>query len=115
SSYFIVIKHRNSIETWNNNPVSFSEATISYNFTDAATSAYGANLKPIAGKFVIYGGDINQDGQVDSGDMTPVDNDAAGFVTGYLSSDANGDGFVDTADMTLLDNNSSMFVGTITP
>lgn len=115
SSYFIVIKHRNSIETWNNNPVSFSEATISYNFTDAATSAYGANLKPIAGKFVIYGGDINQDGQVDSADMTPVDNDAAGFVTGYLNSDANGDGFVDTADMTLLDNNSSMFVGTITP
>lgn len=114
-SYFIVIKHRNSIETWNSSPVSFSGATISYNFTDAASSAYGANLKPIAGKFVIYGGDVNHDGQVDSADMTPVDNDAASFITGYLNSDTNGDGFVDTADMTLLDNNSSMFVGTITP
>lgn len=114
-SYFIVIRHRNSIETWSSSPVSFSGATISYNFTDAATSAFGGNLKLVSGKFVIYGGDVNQDGQVDSADMTPVDNDSSNFITGYLSSDCNGDGIVDTADMTLLDNNSSLFIALIVP
>ncbi|HPR27434.1 PKD domain-containing protein [Lentimicrobium sp.] len=114
-SYYIVIKHRNSIETWNATPLSFDQMSLSYNFSSSASQAFGNNLKPASGKYLIFGGDVNQDGSIDSGDMTPVDNDAANFISGYLSSDANGDGTVDTSDMTIVDNNASVFVGKITP
>lgn len=115
ASYYIVVKHRNSMTTWNGNPVSFTGATISYNFSTSAGQAYGNNLKPVSGKFVIYGGDVNQDGSIDSADLTPVDNDAFNYLTGYIATDANGDGSTDTADMSLLDNNISMYVGIIAP
>ncbi|MFH1120926.1 MAG: dockerin type I domain-containing protein [Bacteroidota bacterium] len=115
NNYYIVVKHRNSIETWSGNPVSFSNPLIAYDFTSSASQAYGGNMKPLSGKYVFYGGDVNQDGQVDSGDMTPVDNDASNFTSGYIASDANGDGTIDTADITILDNNSAEFVGAVTP
>lgn len=114
-SYYIVVKHRNSIETWNSSPVSFSGQLISYDFSTSAGQAYGGNLRLIAGKYVIYGGDVTQDDLVDSADITPVDNDSGNFETGYLVTDANGDGSVDTADMTILDNNSSEYIATVTP
>lgn len=114
-SYYIVIKHRNSIETWNNSPVSFAVGSVYYNFTSAASQAYGNNLKLISGKYVIFSGDVNQDGIVDTGDMTPVDNDSNNFLTGYLNTDINGDGTVDTGDMTILDNNATIFIGKIVP
>ncbi len=69
----------------------------------------------IDGYYAIYGGDVNQDGSADSGDMTPVDNDAANFESGYLPTDVNGDGSIDSGDMTLIDNNASLFVGSILP
>jgi len=47
--------------------------------------------------------------------MTPVDNDAASFETGYLVTDVNGDGTVDTGDMTIVDNNAAAFTRAITP
>jgi plastocyanin len=114
-NYYIVVKHRNSIETWNSSPVSFSGQLITYDFSTAASQAYGGNLRLIAGKYVIYGGDVTQDDLVDSADITPVDNDSGNFETGYLVTDANGDGSVDTADMTILDNNSSEYIATVTP
>lgn len=115
SDCFIVINHRNSIETWSSSPVSFTDASIDYNFTDAASRAWGGNLKPAGGVYLIFAGDVNQDGMVDTADMTVVDNDAQGFATGYLLSDVNGDGITDSADMTLLDNNAANFVSRMTP
>ncbi|HAH59405.1 MAG TPA: hypothetical protein DCL86_14770 [Bacteroidales bacterium] len=114
-SYYLAIKHRNSIETWNASPLSFENLTISYDFSSSQSQAYGNNLKLIGDKWVIYGGDVNQDGTVDIEDMTPVDNDAANFISGYLVNDINGDGMVDISDMTIVDNNAAMFVGKITP
>lgn len=115
AGYYVVIRHRNSIETWSNAPVSFSGSTVTCDFTDSASRAYGSNLKAIAGSFVIYSGDVNQDGVVDSADMTPVDNDAAIYLSGYLVTDVNGDGIIDTADMTILDNNSAFYISVIAP
>lgn len=115
SSYYFIVKHRNSIETWSATPVSLTSGTVNYNFTDNISKAYGSNLKNISGTYAIYGGDVNQDGFVDSGDMTPVDNDAASFVMGYLATDINGDGFIDSADMTIVDNNAASFISVITP
>jgi len=114
-NYYLVIRHRNSIETWSASPVSFSSTTTVYDFSTSATQAFGDNMKQIAEKFVLFGGDVNQDGLVDSGDMIPVDNDAAVFITGYIPNDSNGDGLIDSGDMILLDNNSAAFVNRIIP
>lgn len=114
-SYYVTVRHRNSIETTTAAPVSFAGSSISYNFNSPA-QAYGGNLLlMIDGRYVIFGGDVNQDGYIDTGDMSPVDNDAAAFVAGYLATDVNGDGFIDTADMTIIDNNGAAFVSTVTP
>lgn len=115
-SYYITVRHRNSIETVIALPVSFAGNVISYDFTDLASKAYGSNMLQMAdGKWAFYAGDVNQDGSVDTGDMSPVDNDAADYATGYLTTDVNGDDVVDTADMTIIDNNASIFVGSVTP
>ncbi len=114
-SYYITIIHRNSLETTTANPVSFAGNSISYDFSTAASQAYGNNLKGIGGTYVIYGGDVNQDDIVDTADITPVDNDSANFAAGYLVSDVNGDGITDTADMTIVDNNAAGYVGSVTP
>jgi len=115
ASYYIVVKHRNSIETWNKTPVSLGTGITSYNFTSSAGQAFGNNLKFISGKYVIYGGDVNQDGIVDAGDMSPIDNLSALAVLGYILEDVNGDGLIDASDMAIVDNNSSIAIGKITP
>ncbi|MBK6505196.1 MAG: hypothetical protein IPG02_05900 [Ignavibacteria bacterium] len=86
-----------------------------YNFTTAQAQAFGDNLKLKGTKWVIYGGDVNQDGAVDATDVQTIDNDAANFESGYVPTDLNGDGFVDGSDFTIGDNNASNFVGKITP
>ncbi|MHC1776585.1 MAG: hypothetical protein AB9834_14365 [Lentimicrobium sp.] len=114
-SYYITIRHRNSVTTTTAAPVSFASGTISY-FFNQPSQAYGGNLlQMITGQFVIFSGDVNQDGIVDTGDITPVDNDAANYAVGYIVSDVNGDGITDTADMTIVDNNAAGYVGAITP
>ncbi|MBK6346613.1 MAG: carboxypeptidase regulatory-like domain-containing protein [Bacteroidales bacterium] len=114
-SYYVTIRHRNSIETTTALPLSFSGSDIINNFTTAASQAYGSNLQQAGGDFVIFGGDVNQDGAVDTGDMTPTDNDAGSFAGGYLPTDINGDGTVDTGDITVIDNNAAGFTGKVTP
>jgi len=114
-SYYITIRHRNSIETTSASPVLFNTGSISYNFNLPA-KAYGGNLlQMITGQYVIYGGDVNQDGVIDAADMIPVDNAAANFLTGYLATDTNGDGAINAADMTIIGNNSIGFVSAVHP
>ena len=114
-NYYISIRHRNSIETTSSNPVSFSSAAITYEF-DSPSKAYGGNLQlMIDGAFTIFGGDVNQDGSIDTGDMTPVDNDSEAYQFGYINTDVNGDGTIDTADMTIVDNNSANYVESAHP
>ncbi|MBX7043726.1 MAG: hypothetical protein K1X85_12585 [Ignavibacteria bacterium] len=114
SSYYIVVKHRNSIETWSANPVSFT-ADASYDFTSSAGQAYGSNQVIVGGDACLYGGDVNQDGFVDASDGSNVDNDAFNFVSGYVSTDVNNDGFVDATDGSYVENNAFNFVGVIRP
>ena len=114
-SYYLTVKHRNSIETVSAMPIAFSGISISYNFTDNAGKAFGDNMKALDGIYVIYGGDVNQDGVVDGLDMIPVDNQAANFGTGYIPEDINGDGSIDALDMIVLDNNAAGFVAAVLP
>ncbi|MHC1775520.1 MAG: PKD domain-containing protein [Lentimicrobium sp.] len=114
-SYYIVISHRNSITSWSTSPVSFAGNNIVYNFTDQASKTFGSNVKLINGRYCFFGGDVNQDGTLDTGDMTPVDNDASNYLTGYLPTDVNGDGVIDTGDMTIVDNNAGNYISEIRP
>jgi hypothetical protein len=110
ANYYIVVKHRNSIETWSSGAVSFSPASINYNFSSSVDQAFGNNLKQIGGRCLLYAGDVNQDGIVDSGDLVAVDNSASNFVSGYLTNDIDGDGLIDAVDLTIAGANAALFV-----
>jgi len=116
--YYIHLKHRNSIETWSSDPVTFNEHNITYNFTTAQSKAFGNNmtrvdLTPIT--YAVYGGDADQDGNVDASDLSIIDNHAANFTTGYVNSDMNGDNVTDASDAALADNNAAAFVSVVRP
>jgi hypothetical protein len=115
ASYYLTIRHRNSIEITSASPVSFAGSSVNYAYNHP-TKVYGGNLvlKP-GGNYVVYAGDVNQDGLVDSSDMIDVDNAASVFAAGYLATDVNGDGLVDSSDMIMVDNNASNFIGAILP
>ncbi len=107
NSYYIAMKHRNSIETWSSLPILFT-LTTNYDFSSTATKAYGNNLSNLGNsKFGIYTGDINQDGSVDFNDYPSLDIASSSGVLGYDSNDLNGDASVDFNDYPLLDINSS--------
>jgi len=113
--YYIVVKHRNSIETWSSSAQSFTNGTLYFNFTLANTQAFGNNMINIGGKWSLYVGDVNQDGIVDASDVSLVDNDALSGVSGYAITDLNCDGIVDVSDLSIIDNNSTNSVSVITP
>jgi len=114
-SYYITIKHRNSIETTTATAISFASSTINQSYGTRA-NVYGNNLGlSLDGYYLIFGGDVNQDGSVNSADYTPVINDNAIFSKGYLSSDVDGNGSVNSADYTIIINNNSFFVKTLHP
>ena len=114
-SYYIVINHRNSIETWSANPVTITEDSTVYDFTTSLSKAYGNNMILVGGLASIYSGDVNQNGVVDGADAAIVDNDDYNFVTGYVNSDVTGDSVVDASDAALVDNNSYNFISKVTP
>ena len=110
NTYYVAIKHRNSIETWSVNPIMIL-STTNYDFTTGLNKAYSdgvnAAMKLLGvGRFGFYGGDVNQDGTVDGSDMNDVDNNTSIATFGYDNSDANGDGATDGLDMNIVDNNT---------
>lgn len=115
-SYYVVVKHRNSIETWSSVPVAMSPGgNYNYNFTTAASQAYGNNLVLKLGRFCNYSGDVDQDGSIDGSDYSLVDNAALIFASGYLAEDITGDDAVDASDAAIIDNNSYNFISVIRP
>ncbi|MEO8210981.1 MAG: CARDB domain-containing protein, partial [bacterium] len=114
-NYYLQIKHRNALETWSKTPVSFSSNHLNYDFTNSNTKAFGNNMILSGSKYVIYGGDVNQDGSVDLNDNAIIENDAFNFGSGYIFTDVNGDEVVDLNDQAIADNNAFNFVSKITP
>lgn len=115
TDYFLIIKHRNSIETWSSSAVKFTANFTSYDFTYAASQAFGNNLVLKGTEYCIYSGDLNQDGVVDVSDYSLVDNEANIFTAGYVVSDLNGDRVVDIADLSIADNNVYKYISEIIP
>ncbi len=114
-NYYIVVSHRNSIDTWSNTGYSFTSNNLSFDFTTAASQAYGNNQVLKGARYAVYSGDSNKDGTIDASDLSLIDNDATNFVSGYVVTDLNGDGFVDGTDYSIADNNAFAFVSVIRP
>ena len=114
NSYYIAVKHRNTIETWSAATVTFATNTV-YDFTTGTNKAYGDGINPSmknlgSGKYGFYSGDINKDGTIDALDLQLTENDASQFQFGYNSSDCTGDGASDAIDLQYEENNASLFL-----
>lgn len=117
-NYHVVIKHRNTLQTWSNDPVSFPPAAT-LDFTTLVTTTLGSNVKEVpttgTGVWALFTGDLNQDDFIDSFDFPDFDTDSFNGVSGvYVATDLNGDGFVDSFDFPILDENSFNGVTAIT-
>lgn len=115
NSFYIVLKHRNSIETWSAQPILIS-ANTNYNFSLSASQAFGNNLSDLGnGIFAIFSGDINADGSIDFNDYPSLDISSSNGDLGYNNTDLNGDASTDFNDYPIIDINSSNGVLAMTP
>jgi len=113
-SYYIAVKHRNSLETWSASPVTVTGTPTSYDFTTSASQGYNGNgfgnLVDLGdGTYGIYSGDINQDGNVDNLDYSVWEEQAEDVEpsTYYRAGDLNGDGNVDNLDYSVWESTSA--------
>lgn len=115
--YFLILKHKNSIETWSkaSGVQLISGISLNYDFSAADSQSYGNNLINVDGKWCIFSGDINQDGIVDLSDVGLIDLENLNFICGYTITDLNGDYIVDISDLSIADSNNLQFISKITP
>lgn len=116
-NYYIVIKHKNCIETWSSFPVAFAAGEISpYNFTQSAAQAFGNNQIEVEyGVWAIYSGDLNADGNIDINDYAYWESDYYNLASGNINSDLNGDGNVDITDYPIWETNYNNLVSAVMP
>ena len=118
NSYYIQIRHRNTLETWSANPVPMTYVS-SYDFSISDTSAYGGNMVQVEpGVWAVWSGDCAdisatpdvQDGFIDSGDFSAIENDTQNFSFGYITTDLTGDAITESTDYSVVENNSQLFL-----
>ncbi|MEP7166033.1 MAG: hypothetical protein ABI741_15125, partial [Ferruginibacter sp.] len=109
-SYFIAIKHRNTLQTWSKTPIACSFSTPLYDFSIAANKAYGdSQIGVEANVWAFYTGNLNGDDYIDGNDFPLYDaqSGSGGLFDGtYTAADMNGDGYVDGNDFPVFDANS---------
>ena len=115
SLYYIVVKHRNSIETWSATGKSFTAGLLSYDFTTDSAKAYGNNMVKRGLKWCIFSGDINRDQFIDGSDVAECFNASNLGISGYVTADLNGDDFVDGSDVSIAFNNNNLGIGASYP
>jgi len=115
-SYYITIRHRNSLETTTAAAVSFAGTAINQSF-GAPSNVFGGNLGASIdlSYYLIYAGDVNQDGLINAQDFIGIDSDSYNYVTGYLATDVDGNGTIDTNDYISVDNNNYNHIGVARP
>ncbi len=113
--YYIIVKHRNTIETWSYGSIYFDNNNMNFDFTLNANYAFGSNQILKGSKYCMYNGDANQDGIIDASDVSETDNNAFNSASGYIRSDNTGDNFVDAEDLSIVDNNANYSVGVVRP
>jgi hypothetical protein len=123
NSYYLVLNHRNSVETWSSLPV-ITGTDNNYDFTVDITSSFGNNLCNLGdGFFAMYSGDISdavygaglQDGVIESQDYLEMENAVSVILMGYVVQDITGDNVVESADYLLMENNVGSLIFCIKP
>ncbi len=115
-TYYVVVKHRNTLETWSKTPQIYTVGgVLNYNFTDLQTKAFGNNEVLVGTKWTFYSGDVNQNGFIDLADVIATNNAASSFASGYVNTDVNGNRVVDLEDVLFAYNNSINFVSVKRP
>jgi len=118
--HYIVIKHRNSIETWSDS-VDFSPSIINYNFhTHISQFALDGGMFIDASNLAyIWGGDVNQNGNLESEDATNIYVAALSqdetVNNGYVINDVDGNGNIDSQDYGLAYSNALIGANVINP
>ncbi len=109
TQYYVVIKHRNALETWSSSTVTFpNSSAVTYDFRYTLTNAHGSRMTDVSGNgtiFALYSGDVDQSGCIDSTDLSIIDTDINNFVYGCVPTDLNGDGNTDLLDYPIAQNN----------
>lgn len=100
ANYYIVVSHRNHLGVLTNNPVSFSVGTTSIDLTNNSSLVTGGTnaIKDMGdGKFALYAGDFNGDGQVQNTDKSAVE--PLRGISGYSNADLDMNGEVQNTDL----------------
>ncbi|MEO8664043.1 MAG: FG-GAP-like repeat-containing protein [Ignavibacteria bacterium] len=112
--YYVVVKHRNALETWSADPVTFTGDNASIAFSVNSIYAYGNNEIQVDNNpynvFAFYSGDVNQDGFINLSDIILISNNASNFVNGYVNTDLTGDNVTNLSDILIAYTNSQGFV-----
>jgi len=110
-NYYVVVRHRNCIETWSAIPILLTAIPATYDFTNTSAKAYGNNMQEVeSGVWAFYTGELNNDENIDLLDLSILDADINSFQFGYFATDLNGDGNVDLLDSPTLESNVNNFV-----
>lgn len=112
--YYLVVNHRNSIETWSSSPVLMETDTTSFDFSSSKLSACEENLVSRSECFALYAGDINQDGLIDLEDMILL-SARLNTLSIYESTDINGDGITEQEDLMMVEDAASGFISVKKP
>jgi hypothetical protein len=111
--YYLVVRHRNCVETWSATGKSFTSNQLNYDFTTASAQAYSDGVSPnlpmkqISGKWCFWSGDVTHNYFIEYDDLIQVYNKYfLGLeVPGYWDEDVTGNGFVEYDDLLLVYNN----------
>jgi hypothetical protein len=107
-SYHIAIKHRNHLRLRTTSPVTIINNVNTFDFTANAT--FATPVKQIAvGKYAMYSGDLNQDGNINATDRSDAWNNRN--LTGYNQNDCSMNGTVDATDRSNTWNNRNVSSG----
>ncbi len=108
-SFYISMRHHNSLETWSLSPVLFNGSPVNYDFSLAASQAYAKNMRVLSdGKCALFSGDVNQDGIINATDFSEIETSKQLYFFGYLNDDLTGDGLIESSDYSLMENNISI-------
>ena len=117
-NYYILLKHRSTINTWSKSLINFSDSTTFYDFSNKDSAAYGNNLKyvELGRVFAIYSGHVHStDPTIDIDDLTLIQTDFRNYESGYVFTDLNGNAIVDVDDLQIFKSNFINYISSISP
>lgn len=98
-NYYVTINHRNHLGIMSSNPIALSPTTTVVDLTTSSGDVLGGNnaVTLLGGKYTMYGGDFNADGQVLNTDIQLAIQLAG--TSGYSLGDADMDGQILNTDI----------------